>query len=221
MNFALIISIVPHNEGERVTGILKKAGAGGGTILMGRGTAENSFLRVLGIGDTSKDVVFTLTESEKKETLLNALKAEANAFKPHYGISFALDAQRMSRQNTNNQAQNIAKETSMTEKTHKLITAILNKGFADDAMAAARKAGAGGGTIIHARGTAREEDVSFLGITLVPEKEMLMILVEKEKSDAILESICNLPCLSEPGSGIVYCMDVDSFTGLGHAPESK
>ncbi len=103
----------------------------------------------------------------------------------------------------------------MAEKTHKLISVILNKGYADDAMAAARKAGAGGGTIIHARGTAREEDVSFLGIPLVPEKEMLLILVEQDKSDAVFNAICSLPCLAEPGSGIAYSMDVDNFTGLG------
>lgn len=217
---SLLISIVPHNEGERVSGILKKAGAMGGTILMGRGTAENSFLLLLGIGDSSKDIVFTLTEAEKKEQLLNALKEESTRFKAHYGICFAIDAQRPNTVSENQNSQS-GEGNQMAEKTHKLITAILNKGYADDAMAAARKAGAGGGTIMHARGTAKEEDVSFLGITLVPEKEMLMILVEKDKADAVLESIKTLPCLAEPGSGIVYCMDVDSFTGLGRPQESK
>ncbi|MBO5137726.1 MAG: P-II family nitrogen regulator [Spirochaetaceae bacterium] len=107
----------------------------------------------------------------------------------------------------------------MAEKKHKLITVILNKGFADDAMAAARKVGAGGGTIIHARGTAKEEDVSFMGIKLVPEKETLMILVEKEKTEQVIQAIRDLPCLKEPGSGIIYSQDVDSFTGLGHQAE--
>ena len=220
MMASLLISIVPHNEGERVSSILKKAGAMGGTILMGRGTAENSFLLLLGIGDSSKDIVFTLTETEKKEQLLNALKEESTRFKAHYGICFAIDAQRTNTVSENQNSQS-GEGNQMAEKTHKLITAILNKGYADDAMAAARKAGAGGGTIMHARGTAKEEDVSFLGITLVPEKEMLMILVEKDKADAVLESIRTLPCLAEPGSGIVYCMDVDSFTGLGRPQESK
>lgn len=220
MTASLLVSIVPHDEGERISSILKKAGAMGGTILMGRGTAENAFLLLLGIGDTSKDIVFTLTEADKKSRLLEALKNEAAHFKPHYGICFSLDAER-DFSAAPDQGRPTTEENQMTEKTHRLVTAILNKGFADDAMAAARKAGAGGGTIIHARGTAKEEDVSFLGITLVPEKEMLMILVEKGKADAVLGAIRTLPCLAEPGSGIVYCMDVDSFTGLGRAAGEK
>ena len=70
----------------------------------------------------------------------------------------------------------------MSENTpNDLITVILNSGYADDAMAAARKAGAGGGTVIKARGTAKEGDESFFGVQIVPEKEMLLIVVDHEK----------------------------------------
>ena len=59
---------------------------------------------------------------------------------------------------------------------YKLITVIVNSGYADDVMAVAKKAGASGGTILGARGTGTEEDVKFFGITLVPEKEILLIV---------------------------------------------
>lgn len=216
MKASLIISIVPHNEGEKITSILKKNGATGSSILMGRGTAENSFLLLLGIGDTSKDIVLTLVPSAKKTHLIEVLATQTKAFRHHYGIVFATDADWIFPENTN---QSCTEELIMAEKKHKLITVILNKGFADDAMAAARKVGAGGGTIIHARGTAKEEDVSFMGIKLVPEKETLMILVEKEKTEQVIQAIRDLPCLKEPGSGIIYSQDVDSFTGLGHQAE--
>ena len=99
--------------------------------------------------------------------------------------------------------------------THTLITVILNTGLAEDAMAAARKAGASGGTIINARGTGKEEDVSFFGIQIVPEKEMLIILAEKSQETAILEAIRTLPCLQKKGTGITFCSDVNNFTTLG------
>ena len=101
------------------------------------------------------------------------------------------------------------------EMERDLITVIINKGYADDAMAAARKAGAGGGTVINARGTAREDDAKFFGMHIVPEKEMLCIVVEHEKKDAVLEAIRTLPCLAEPGSGIAYCSAVSEFVMLG------
>ena len=73
------------------------------------------------------------------------------------------------------------REESKDKMTHELIVVIVNKDFADDVMHAARKAGAGGGTVINARGTAREEDAKFFGVQIVPEKEMLMILVDSDK----------------------------------------
>ena len=82
-------------------------------------------------------------------------------------------------------------------------------------MAAARKAGAPGGTVINARGTGREEDVKFFGITIVPEKELILILVPKEQSPTILNAVKSVPCLAQPGIGIAFCIDVESFATLG------
>ena len=61
----------------------------------------------------------------------------------------------------------------------------------------------------------KEEDVKFFGITIVPEKEMLLILAEKSKEKDILDAIKNLPCLQSKGSGITYCIDVNDFAPLG------
>ena len=101
------------------------------------------------------------------------------------------------------------------ETSHEMIFIIVNSGFADDVMTAARKAGAHGGTVLNARGTGKQEDVKFFGITIVPEKEILLIITEKEKSAAILDAIKALDCFATPGSGIVFSSDVDNFTILG------
>ena len=65
MKFKLLISIVPHNSGELITSSAVDAGAHGGTIVMGRGTASNSIIQLLGLGDTSKDIVFIVVEDSK------------------------------------------------------------------------------------------------------------------------------------------------------------
>ena len=88
-------------------------------------------------------------------------------------------------------------------------------GYAEEAMAAARKAGAGGGTVIGARGTPKEGDAKFFGMEIVPEKEMLMILVPTEKKDDIINAIKKLECFSKAGSGIVFCNGAGDFTLLG------
>ncbi len=106
-------------------------------------------------------------------------------------------------------------KTMKTENNYQMINIIVNKGYAEDAMAAARKAGAGGGTIIGARGTAKEGDAAFFGMKIVPEKEMLMILVPAEKKAAVVEAVTALPCFAEAGSGIIFCNEAQDFTLLG------
>lgn len=207
----LLICIVPHGKSERITLAARKAGATGGTVLMGRGTAKNQILEMLGLGDTRKDLVYMLLDDELYAAVRAAVFQEAAKEKSGFGIVFTIGVEKFLK----NSSINIQKEDSMAEATHTLISIIVNDGFADDAMAAARKAGAGGGTIINARGTGREDDAKFFGITIVPEKEMLLILAEKSKADAILDAVRSLPCLQTKGTGITYCIDVNDFAPLG------
>ncbi|MGE4584899.1 MAG: P-II family nitrogen regulator [Sphaerochaeta sp.] len=102
---------------------------------------------------------------------------------------------------------------------HTLITCIINKGMAEAVMDVARKAGATGGTILPARGTGKEEDVKFFGYPLVPEKEMLLILVGSDVTGKVLEAIRAVPSLTEPGAGIAFCVDVQRFMSFGKEPD--
>jgi nitrogen regulatory protein PII len=103
----------------------------------------------------------------------------------------------------------------MEKNDYKLISVIVNKGYAEDAMAAARKAGAKGGTILGARGTANENDARFFGVKLVPEKELLLILAPNDVADAVFEAVRALPCFAEKGSGIEFAVPVRDFALLG------
>ena len=67
----------------------------------------------------------------------------------------------------------------MTTNNHEVIFAIVNSGYAEDAMDVAREHGARGGTIINGRGVAREDEAAFFGISIHADKELLMMVVEK------------------------------------------
>ena len=69
------------------------------------------------------------------------------------------------------------------------IFAIVNAGVADDVMDVARELGVRGGTILNARGVVKEEAAAFFGITLHADKEILMMVVEKEIRDTVLNAI--------------------------------
>ena len=216
MSYKLIVSIVPHDSGEFISETAKSAGAGGGSIIMGRGTAANSVLQLLGLGDTSKDIVYIVVDDNKKDEILTAIVNAAAEKKAHFGVLFTIDVGNFIKAGPNKDLSTAEiKGDSGMENNYQMINVIVNKGYAEDAMAAARKAGAGGGTIIGARGTAREDDAAFFGMKIVPEKDMLIILVPAEKKDDILKAITDLPCFAETGSGIIFCNEAKDFTLLG------
>ena len=96
-----------------------------------------------------------------------------------------------------------------------VIFSIVNEGFSDSVMSAAREAGARGGTVIDARGTANAEAKALFGLEVSGEKEIVVILVQEELKDGILKAINKEVGLNKPGQGIVFSMPVDSVVGLG------
>lgn len=214
MSYKLIVTIVPHNYGDEVSSIAVKAGAGGGTVLMGRGTAENSILQLLGLGDTSKDITYNIVEQNIEQKVREAIIEETKKKKNHFGVMFSIllgDFMKAGAVEQDLEGETIMEETD----SYEMINMIVNKGYAEDAMAAARKAGARGGTIIAARGTAKEGDAKFFGMEIVPEKEMLMILVPCNQKEEIIASIKQLKCFEKAGSGIIFCNKASDFTTLG------
>lgn len=215
MAYKQIICIVPHGFGEEVISTSKNAGANGGTIIMGKGTANNSVLQLLGLGDTSKDIVYVISESEKSKAILAAIKNCVPEKQKHFGVMFSLYTKGFIKAGSNLLSKDSKGEQNMNQTEYEMINVIVNKGYAEDAMAAARKVGAGGGTIISARGTAKEGDAKFFGMEIVPEKDMLMILIPKDKKEEVVKSISQLNCFSKAGTGIIFTNPVQDFTLLG------
>ena len=208
--YNMVIAIVPRGSAELITHAAVDAGAGGGTVSRGKGTAANSILQILGFADSDKDLVYILTAADKTEQIMNAMKDAASDKKQPFGVIFTIGVNSFIKTGTVS-----GRNENMTETTHQMITIIVNKGFADDAMAAARKAGAGGGTIMNARGTARPGDETFFGMEIVPEKDMILIVAENSNVQPILDAIKELPCLAKPGSGIAFASPAENFTLLG------
>ncbi len=97
---------------------------------------------------------------------------------------------------------------------YEVVICIVNAGFSEVVMDAAREAGAGGGTIIHARGTANKEAEKYFHIVVQPDKEIVMILVRAEIKDNILHAIYQAAGLKTAGQGIAFSMAVSQAIGL-------
>lgn len=104
---------------------------------------------------------------------------------------------------------------------HEVIFCIVNAGFSDAVMDAAKEFGARGGTVIHARGTANSLAEKKFEIPVSPEKEIVMILVPAEIKEDVLHGLYRAVGLKTPGQGIAFSLPVDSAVGLMSDSTSK
>ena len=102
----------------------------------------------------------------------------------------------------------------MTTNNHEVILAIVNSGFAEDVMEVAREKGVRGGTILNARGVVKEDAAAFFGITLHSEKEILMMVVEKDIRDRVLNAIYKEMGMAKAAQGIAFSLPVSDVAGL-------
>ena len=109
----------------------------------------------------------------------------------------------------------------MTSNNHEVIFAIVNSGFADVVMDVAREQGVRGGTILDARGVAKEDAAAFFGITLHSEKEILMMVVERDIRDNVLNAIYKEMGMAKAAQGIAFSLPVSEAIGLAPKMEVK
>ena len=107
----------------------------------------------------------------------------------------------------------------MATKQHEVVFCIVNEGFSEAVMDAARDAGAPGGTVLNARGTASIEAEKKFGIIVQPQKEIVMILVDSKIKEAVLKSLYEAVGLKTAGQGIAFTLPVAEVVGL--TPHAK
>ena len=109
----------------------------------------------------------------------------------------------------------------MKTDNHEVVFAIVNAGYAEDVMDIAREQGVRGGTILNARGVLKEEAAAFFGITLNQDKEILMMVVEKNIRDNVLNAIYKQMGMAKKAKGIAFSLPVSDVAGLAPAAQPK
>ncbi len=211
--FQLICFIVNFGMSSKVIHEAKKCNIQGSTIFLGKGTINNTLLEYLGLTDTRKEIIFMLADYETAEYALNTLNQHLKLEKPNHGIAFSIAISKVAGTSHINCCKNIEEEGRDKAMYH-LLTSIVEKGKAEDVISAANEAGSTGGTIINGRGSGVHETTKLFMMDIEPEKEIVMILSEPEKSDAIIASIRSKLKMDEPGNGILFVQDVQNAYGI-------
>jgi nitrogen regulatory protein PII len=191
-------------------------------ISKGRGTATSNILDILGVGAEDKGVVICLEPAALAPELLRAIREELHTHGPGAGIAFTVALSALNTVILRGFKKNIRKdlkinsegENNMETTKSDLIISIVNQGFSDEFMTAAREAGARGGTVLSARGLANENAVKFLGVSVQEEKEIIIILAKRDKKEAIMQAVSRTHGIASKAEGVIFSLPVDSVLGL-------
>ena len=208
----MLCCVVSVGAASRVLKVARKYKVHGGTISIGHGTIQNRLLEFLKLNEERKEIVTMIVESELAAYALNGIGKEMRFDKPHHGIAFSLPVRQFI--GHKNIVEKKSGSGAMNKQKYQIIYVIVDRGRAEDVIAAAGKGGARGGTIINARGAGVHEVRKVFSIEIEPEKEEVFIIVKEEIKDAVVESIRADMRIDEPGTGILFVVDLNEVYGL-------
>lgn len=96
-------------------------------------------------------------------------------------------------------------------KELKAVYIIVNAGFSAEVIEIARSVGSGGATVINARGSVAKPKTIF-GITIDPEKEIVLSVVEKDVAIKIVEKVKEKAGAGTAAHGLCFFLPVEMST---------
>ena len=228
-SLTMLVTIVDRGKGDAVAQLLRYEGVLLHYVALGNGTAHKGLLNLLGLKDTAKDVVFSFIRSGVARGAMRQLSYALEFDLPGRGIAFTIPLSSVGGSQTLNYFMGEEKPVvseegneSMEQEQLKndLIVTIVNRGYTNLVMDAALTAGARGGTVLHARGAGSEEAAQFFGITIQPEKEMVLILVDHDNKIPVMQAITRNAGLNSEGHGLVFSLPVNDVMGVARSLET-
>ncbi len=209
-----LISVFSESgQGDRCMNILRKYGAELIQVSAGVGTATGDMLRLLGLSRTDKEVAFALCAENRVQDTMTALVAGSQAMA--FSTSLSSISVPLFRQEESAGAQKREGASPMNEGTkYEVVIVMANRGYIDRVMDAARTAGAGGGTVIHARGKGEGGGEHFFGVTLAEERDIFFIVTPAEDRVAIMQAIVKEAGLHTPAKAAVFSMPIQHLAGF-------
>lgn len=216
MELYCVIAITDHERGEAMNTLYRAAGLRGILSMPGRGTATSEHLAIYGLDATEKYVISGVGNGDEAEGLIKSAKRKLFIDIPGNGVMLTVPLKSVAGGKTLaylTDEQKLGGAPRM-DFEHELIIVILNEGYSDFVMDAARAAGAGGGTVLHAKGTGGTRGEKFFSVSLADEKDMIYIIAHKGEKAAIMRSINEQAGPGSRAGAICFSLPISSVAGL-------
>lgn len=216
-SYELIYVILNFGMGSRVYKYARELGIKRGMIILGKGTVKSPLLEFLGITDVRKEIILMVCESSKINEIVPKIVDTFHIDKPNKGILFTIPIKDFYDLQNNGKkyvSAEVKTNGGVKNTMYDAIFVVVDKGKAEFVVEAANEAGAKGGTIIHARGTGEYEIEKIFSMEIEPEKDIVLIIVKEELTEAVVNSIRDKLDIEKEGAGIIFVQEVDQAYGL-------
>lgn len=213
---SLLSMIINHSQEEDFIEFLKDKQAGFKNIIHATGTASESVLDYFGLNEIKKCIILSIVPYDMSKYILKELKKDKkiNINEPGNGIAFTIPLSSGTQYMIDRYKDIEMEDIKMEPANQHLIITIANEGSAETIMSAAKKAGATGGTTINGRGLEPNKIVKVLGLSLEPEKDVVLILAPNNKKNKIMEKIIEKCGSHKEQAGLCFSLPVDHVAGI-------
>jgi len=222
MELNFVITILDRVRKEELAALYKSVGTKFSLSMLGRGTATSKHLLTNGLTATEKALIATAADAEATRQLMRTAKRKMFLDIPGNGIMVSIPIKSVGGGKTLAQLTDRMPEGGVkpqAEYNHELILVIVNEGHSEKVMDIARAAGAGGGTIVPAKGTGHQQPEKFMGISLADEKDMIFIVETNKKKAAIMRAIMAEAGPGTPSGAICFSLPISEVVGLRQIEE--
>ncbi len=215
----LMFTIVDRNKTKRFLSLYESCGVNVIFAMLGAGTASSQLLDSFGLERTEKAVLTAAVTDVTWKEIKRGLERRLQIDVPGTGIAFivpmsSIGGKKVLQYLTESQNYEKGEETVMKETKYELLVLIANQGYSNIIMDAAREQGAGGGTVVHAKGTGAEKAAQFLGVSLAAEKEMVFIVVRSDSKNRIMRAVMDQAGLQSKAKAIAFSLPVSAVAGM-------
>ena len=187
----LMVTITDRRSTDAFLQLYEQRGVDVNLCTVGSGTAVRETLATLGLEKTEKAVLLAVVTEDTWKAVRTDLRRKMRIDVPGTGIAFTVPLSSIGGRRalmflTQHQPLTLKEESSLKDTRYELLLVIANQGHTGAIMDAARAAGAGGGTVIHAKGTGTDLVRKFFGVSIASEQEMVFILARSEAKKPIM-----------------------------------
>lgn len=222
MELYYTIAVLDRDKSREMGSLFQEAGLPTSMTLFGRGTATREHLILSGVEARDKAILCAVSDAAQAKQLFKLARRRMQIDIPGNGIIMNIPLKSVAGGRTLAFLTDSAVKEGRPNMNfqHELIIVIMNEGYSDFVMDAARSAGAGGGTVLHAKGTAGGRDQGFFGVTLAEEKDMVYIVAYADQKAAIMRAISEKAGPGTKAGAICFSLPISSVIGL-RARESE